>query len=275
MPVGSLQRYGLSLANVVASGIATGNITPGRTLNNLRYKLGGGALTKAMITALILKANGKIIVNTNGSDLDKINAYRGETVNAAYLDVPFSDYRMEDEIDRHVGAFDTSMGISQITQEVTIAGATTPSLSTILTESAAQKDTSGAAAAYAGLIAKLLQWPFNVSTGGQLSIQLPYGAQSGSIIKRLHFFNTNITSMLIKEDGLTIHESTSAENSAYLTRMGRAPQSGVYHVDFCVDGKAVNGLDTRRSKSLEVLATFSGSDSGRVYAELWDPLQNN
>lgn len=139
MSVGKLTRYGLPYSNVVAAGTATNQITPGRTLENLRLKLGGNALTKAMITALKIKANGKVIIEGTGSDIDKINAYRGVAQSAAFLELMFADYSLNNELDRMVGAFDTSAGISNITTEVTIAGATAPTLTPILIESAAQK----------------------------------------------------------------------------------------------------------------------------------------
>lgn len=55
MSVGKLTRYGLPFSNVVATGVATNQVTPGRTLENLRLKL-GGTFTKAMITDIKLKA---------------------------------------------------------------------------------------------------------------------------------------------------------------------------------------------------------------------------
>ena len=139
MTVGKLTRYGLPFSNVVASGTATNQVTPGRTLENFQLKLAGTELTKAMISLLRLKANGKTIVEGSGSQLDKLNAYRGAgTTNAYYLDVYFTDYCLNNELDRQVGAFDTSVGIANITTEVTIAGATAPQLTPILVESAAE-----------------------------------------------------------------------------------------------------------------------------------------
>ena len=86
MSVGKLNRYGLPFSNVVASGVATNQVTPGRTLENLRLKLGGTTFTKAMITDIKLKANGKVIVDGTAVELDKLNAYRGEASDASFLD---------------------------------------------------------------------------------------------------------------------------------------------------------------------------------------------
>lgn len=275
MSVGKLIRYGLPFSNVVAAGTATNNITPGRTLEKLTLKLGGTSLTKAMITALKLKANGKVIIDTNGSDLDKINAYRGVATNAAFLDLFFADFCLNNELDRMVGAFDTSLGISNITSEVTIAGATAPIITPILMESASQKNNQGEMAPFAPLMSKLLAYPWNISTGGRLPVNVPFGPSSGSIIKRLHVFHSGtMTGATVKQDGLVIHEAITAENSYMQTQHGRTPQANVYTLDFVADGDVRKALDTRSAKSLEWLFDFSGAGSGTVYVEYLDPLGN-
>ena len=275
MSVGKLQRYGMPYANVIASGIATNSITPGRTLENLKLKLGGGALTKTMLTLIKIKANGKVVIEGSGLELDALNKYRGETVNAAYLDIPFADYSLNNEFDRMVGAFDTSQGIGNITTEVTIAGATTPTLSPILVESAAQKSNSGEAAPYAALLSKVLRYPFSIATGGTLPVTVPFGGQNGAIIKRLHVSHGgNMTGAIVKQDGMVIHESLLAENSQEQVRQGRVPQTNIYTIDFVADGAISKALDTRDAKSLEWLFTFSAADVGNVLVEYLDPLGN-
>jgi hypothetical protein len=274
MSVGKLMRNGLPFSNVVATGTATNNITPGRTLEVSRLKL-GGTFTKAMITDLKVKANGKVIIEGNGTDLDKINAYRGVASQATYLDLFFADYAMNNELDRLVGAFDTSMGISNITQEVTIAGATSPTLTQILMESAQQKARDGASQPYAPLISKILKYPFNIATGGKLPITVPFGPQSGSIIKRLHVMHTGtMTGATVKQDGLVIHESVTVDNEHEQKRFGRVPQANTYTIDFCAEGNIRNALDTRDARSLEWLFDFSAAGSGTVYVEYLDPLGN-
>lgn len=275
MSVGKLTRYGLPFSNVVPTGTATSQVTPGRTLENLRLKLGGAALTKAMITLLRIKANGKTIIEGTGTEIDKINAYRGEPTNAGFLDLQFADYSMLAELDRMVGAFDTSLGISNITTEVQIAGATAPTLQPILIESANQKDNQGNAAPFAGLISKLLRYPFSIATGGKLPVTVPFGPQSGSIIKRLHVLHGgNMVGATVKQDGLVIHESVDAENDFDQTKAGRVPQANMYTIDFCMDGNIRKALDTRDSRSLEWLFDFSAADNGTVLVEYLDPLGN-
>lgn len=275
MSVGKLTRYGLPFSNVVPTGTATNQITPGRTLENLRLRLSGTSLTKAMLTLIKVKANGKVILEGSGTEIDKINAYRGEATNAGFLDVQFADYKMLNELDRMVGAFDTSAGIQNITTEVTISGATAPVLTPILVESAQQKDNKGNAAPFASLLSKVLRYPYAMSTGGKLPLTVPFGPQNGAIIKRLHVFHGgNMTGATVKQDGLVIHESVKAENEFDQTKNGRVPQANVYTIDFVQDGGIAKALDTRDARSLEWLFDFSAADSGNVIVEYLDPLGN-
>jgi hypothetical protein len=275
MSVGKLTRYGLPFSNVVPTGIATNQVTPGRTLENLRLKLGGTELNKAMIENIKIKANGKVIIEASGTELNAINAYRGEPTNAAFLDVQFADYSMLSELDRMVSAFDTSLGIANITTEVQIAGATAPTLTPILVESAQQKNNQGQAAPYAPLLTKILRYPFNIATGGRLPVTVPFGPQSGSIIKRMHVVHTGeMTGATVKQDGLVLHESLAVENAFDQTKAGRVPQTNVYTLDFVLDGNISKALDTRRARSLEWLFDFSGADVGTVLVEYIDPLGN-
>lgn len=278
MTIGKLVRYGLPFSNVVPTGTATNNLTPGRTLENLQLKLEGTALTKAMITLFRLKANGKTVIEGTGTQLDKINAYRGAgTTNAKFLDLFFSDYSLNNELDRHVGAFDTSIGIQNITTELTISGATAPKVTPILIESGQQRDrTSKEVLPFAGLITKVLSYPFNIATGGKLPMTVPFGPQNGAIIKRMHIFQNagNMTGAVVKQDSLVVHESIKDENEFLQTRHGRVPQALVYTLDFVLDGDIKKALDTRDARSLEWLFDFSAADSGTILVEYVDTLGN-
>lgn len=275
MSIAKIIRYGLPFANVAANNVATNQVTPGRTLENIRHAIGGGVMSPALMTKIMYKANGKTIIDTNGTDLVKMNTYRGEPVDAGFVDVQFADYSLNNEFDRMVGAFDTSVGIESLTSEIAIGAATGPTLKNILFESAQQKDHKGDMAPFAPLISKLLKYPFAQPTGGQLPFNVPFGRKNGAIIKRVHVFHTgNMTGALVKQDGLTVHESLAAENAAMLTKLRRTPQANVYTIDFVADGNIKNALDTRDAGQLEWLFTFSAADSGNVYVEYLDVLGN-
>lgn len=275
MSVGKLYRNGLPYSNVVATGDATNQITPGKTIESIMLQLGGTSLTKAMITMLRLKANGKTIIEGTGSQIAKLLAYRGYAADAAFLEIPFEDLTGISELDRSVGSLDTSMGIANLTTEVTIAGATAPQLTSRLYESAQQKNRSGNAAPYAPLMCKILRYPFSVATGGQLPVPLPFGQQSGAIIKRVHVEHTgNLTAATVKQDSMVIFEATAVQNHYEQLRNGRVPQTNMETIDFVLEGNIREALDTRDARSMEWLFTFSAADSGHVIVEYLDVLGN-
>lgn len=276
MSVGKTTRKAYAFTNVVASGDASNQIALGKTLNNFQLKLGGTALTKAMLTMIRIKANGKTIMEGTGTQFDTINKYRGLTANAAYLDIAFEDLTGLDLADRQVGALDTSNGLAQLTSEVTIAGATAPTLLGIVYEQAPQINADGSRSPLSMLMAKQLRYPYAQAVGGILPINLPFGQVNGAIIKRIHVFNTGglMTGCTVKEDSVVIHESLKAENEYEQTRQGRLPQANCYTIDFVIDGDMRKALDTTRSKSLELLPEFSAADSGFVVVEYLDRLGN-
>ncbi|GGI16905.1 major capsid protein P2 [Oxalicibacterium faecigallinarum] len=275
MSIGRIVHYALPYSNVVATGTATNQITPGQTIECVRLKLGGGAFTIAMITRIKFKINGKTIIDLTGPQLLKINAYRGaNSTDAKFLDIPFTDYFLNNEYDRMVGALDTSQGAAMLTTEVTIAGATAPELKAILMESATQKQRGGEWARFAPFMSKYLPYPFNVSTGGKLPIQLPVG-QTGSTIKRIHVFHSgNMTGATVKQNSLIVHESVKDENEFEQKSKGRVPQTNMYTLDFVVDGDVTKSFNTSDAKTVELLLDFSAADSGEVIVEYLDPLAN-
>ena len=276
MSIGKTTRKALPFSNVVATGQATNRITIGKTLNNLQLQLGGTALTKAMISMFRLKANAKTIFEGSGTQIDLINAYRGLTTAAQFLDIPFEDLSGLDQLDRFIGALDTSRGIADLTTEVDIAGATAPTLGARLHEAAPQRQADGSPSPFAGLMCKQLRYGFAVSAAGQLPLNFPFGPQSGAVIKRVHVFNTGgfMTGATVKEDGLIIHESTKAQNEYEQIRNKRVPQANMYTIDFVLDGNVRNAFDTRRAQSVEWLFDFSAADSGFVVIEYLDLLGN-
>jgi hypothetical protein len=283
MSVGKLFRAAPPPANVAANTIATGSIAPGRTIEGILFKLGGTTFTKAQITLLRIKANGKIICETTGTDLDKLINFRSIiSGNAAYLFYNFIEDVGRSFIDEMVGAFDTSQGVANLTYEVTIGGATAPTLAVYTMESQ-QQAANPLTAAYAGFIHKLLRYPWAINAGGAQNIPLPFGPVNGSLIKRIHILHTgNLTGCTVKENGNIIHDtanspggSTGLADEQYLnTFFGKTNGTNLYSIDFIPDGNLSTVFDTRKSASVELVPVFSAADSGYVYAEYLDLLGN-
>lgn len=270
-------RYGHPFANVVAAGTATAPIIPGKTIEQILLRLGGTALTKAMLTMIKVRANGKVIMEGTGNQFEKLNAYKGITADAAFLPLCFLERAGDTDLDREVGCFDTSpgSGVGNITAEVTIAGATAPTLLQILEESDPQTDSKGAQAPYSPILAKVLRYPFNMANGGRLPVTLPFGPQTGAVIKRIHVEHTgNMTGATVKVDANVKHESVKVENEFDQISWGRVPQTNLYTIDFMKDGKVSDALDTRTARTFECLLDFSDADNGHILVEYLDALGN-
>lgn len=270
MPVGKLLRAGLAFANVVANGTATANITTGRTLEGIFLVMGGTTFNSSHISMIRVKANTKTIWEATGPEADKLAKFNGHTYPTTVLPIMFVEVFGRDLVDEMLGAFDTSKGVDSLTVEVVIAGATAPTLEMYLVESQPQPDS------VARKLSKVLRVPWNISSGGRLQIQIPYGI-NGTVIKRIHIQHgvaNNITAVVVKQNSVVSHESVKAVNDAFNQFYRSVVQTNTYTVDFMADENAQNCMDTRKDRSLELLITCAAADSGTVLVECLDELEN-
>lgn len=272
MSIGKILRQGLAFSNVVASGVASCLLPIGRTIERITLAMGGTTFNETHMTSIKLRANGKVIIDVTGSELKKINAFRGITSSTGFLTLDFTEIFGRDKIDQVIGGFDTSKGIAQLSMEITIAGASAPTLSAYIMESDRQ---SGG---YSPIIQKILRYPFQTSAAGVLPIQLPFGPVNGSVIKRMHLYHSvsnNITNAVVKQDSVVIWEASRALNEAIQVEHKKTPQANFMTVDFTIDNNQANAFDTRDARSLELLPTFGAAEpSGVVLVEYYDTLGN-
>ncbi len=262
-----------SFQNVVASGIATCDLNSllGYTIERIILNL-GGTFTKSMITSLVLKANGKIIWESTGPRLDSRNQYRGITASASFLTIDFAEIRAKTELGQNLGCMDTTQGIANLKLEVTIAGATAPTLSAFVEVNNPQMDP--AQAQTRGLIAKIHSTTLTIGAAGTFSLPVPHlaPADGGSIFKRIAIFSSNLTAIVIKKSGIVIEDSTAALNSFNQGEYRKVPQAGLFMVDFIIDDVQSQVLNTRNAQTMEVLGTFSAGETITIEAELLEPL---
>lgn len=268
----------LPFTNQGANGIMTCDLKNlmGYSIDRIVLSL-GGTFTKAQITGLQIKANAKIIFDDSGSNIDTRMKYRGIFDAAGFLSLDFSEIRSKTIVGQQLGSLDTTFGIGQLSIEATVAGATAPTLTAWAEVSAPQVNGAGAHVPEAALIGKVLRYMHQFSAGGnQLPFYIPHGAQGGTNVKRLHFFHGgNLTGVLVKKNGLIIHESSTAFNEFNLKEYQRVPQTNVYTLDFVKDGNQSNVLNTSGAQSFEIYGTLSAADQVTVVAETLDPLSNN
>jgi Viral coat protein P2 N-terminal domain len=262
----------LPFNNVVATGTATLDMSNllGFCVERFTLQLGGTAFTKAMITGIQLKANAKVIWDSNGPRRDSAMQYRGVTANAGFLTIDFSEIRSKTELGQSLGALDTTAGIASLKLEVQIAGATAPTLTGWAEVSRPQID--GAQAPFRGLIARVHSSTITIGASGTFSLPVPHLSDGGSMFKRILFFSANMTALVIKKNGIVIEDSIKALNDYNQVEYKKVPQASLYVFDAIVDDNQSQTLNTRDAQTMEVLGTFSAGETITIEVEVLEPL---
>lgn len=272
----------LPAQNVVATGVATINFANllGYAVEFILLELGGTALTKAMLTDIDLKVNAKTIYKDSGARADDRMEYRGETSSANYLVLSFDESRGRTELraggnvidGEKVGVIDTTFGVQSFTAEITITGATAPTLKAYAEVSAP----SALDERFRGLIAKVFNFTVSPAASGTFLFDVPQARAKGSILKRLFLVGATVTGYEVKKNGITIQKGTSAAVITYQQqREGRVPQANVQVIDFIRDMNQSSGVTAFDANSMEYYLTVSGAGNVVIVGETYDLLNNN
>lgn len=265
--------------NVLASGLAITDLRHlfGYCVERITLQLGGVSFTKAMITSIQLKANGKVIWDSTGPRADARQAFRGITANASFLTIDFLELRARTKLSLVGGGLDTNMGIKDLRLEVQIAGATTPTLIGSAEVSAPQLGPEYAQ--LRPLIARVHTLTQTIGAAGTFPITVPHldPNSGGSIFKRIAIFSANCTGARVERNGIREWEvNTTALNNFRQTEYLRATQAGLFMLDFVLDGLQEDRvLDTRpasKTTTANVFATFTAGETIAVEAEVLEPL---
>lgn len=263
--------------NVVASGIANVDLSNlfGYSVERIYLQL-GGTFTKAMITGWQIKANGKIILDSDGSKTDASMGYRGVTTEATFLTIDFLELSARSEMGLQGGALDTTLGIKNLRLEVTISGATTPTLTGWAEVARPQIDPGFQA--LRPLIARVHRTTQTIGAAGTFPLQVPHldPLAGGSIFKRIRIFSANMTAAKVFRNGVTEHESIKAVNERRQKDYKKVPQASLYMLDFIADDLQGNRvMDTRPASNCQtamVMGTFSAGETITIEVEVLEPL---
>lgn len=255
--------------NVVSSGVATLRVPRYQlTLNRIQLALGGTAFTKAMITDIKLKLGVRTVYNITGPRLDAINKYKGIYDHANFLTIDFTERDAPTIQGKEIGGYDLSVLQDDLTIEVTITGATAPTLAAAGWFTPPQGNS---------LISKILYFPASTQVAGKFPVNFnPMGA----LIKRVHFFyagadwtasaDGNINRLEVKKNGLVVHDLPCTWNRFTQQEYRKVPQSRMYTYDPIVDNNASGYLVTNDARSLEFNTFLTAGDSVSCYVELLD-----
>lgn len=224
--------------NVAANSTCICDLLPtvgGSTLEAIWLKL-GGTFTFSHMTGIRLKANGKTIWETTGTALDTINQYRDINTGNTYLLMDFMEPRFRTPLAFSSGALELSLnsGINQLTLEIDIGGATSPTLSGTAEVSPAGP-LPGESPLLRFMFLRRHRAQINVPAAGEFAISPPHMNPSGStgaLFKRINLFasSSDITALRIRRNGLEEFNLSVALMQELQQRAGRVVQSG--HIAF-------------------------------------------
>jgi len=254
--------------NVVASGIAINDMNKllGSVLEKLTLTL-GGTFTRAMMTDIALKANGKVIFETDGTKLDASNVYNGQTSDVTIVKLDFMNRKAVTVNARQAGAFDLSAksGITSLRLEVTIAGATSPTLVGFADVSPPTDDPAEAGIRW--LIGRRHRVTQVIGAAGTYALAVPHidPAGGGSNYRKIYIYSANCTGIKTMREGVTEHELTKLQNEASQKDNDKVPQANLVVFDPVQDGQLQGRTwDTRPSsgvRSAQFYATFSAGET--------------
>jgi len=270
--------------NVVASGIANTDLTPllGTCLEGLDLTLGGTAFTKAMITAIQLKANGKVIFDTTGANLDASENFKGYcAADVTRLSLNFMERKARSPNAFQAGSIDLSKasGINNLRLEVTIAGATAPTLSAIAQVSPAVAVPGEEAIRF--LMRRRHRVVQTIGAGGvYVPLLIPHmdPAGGGSVYQRILFYSANMTGFKVQRDGFTEFEVTKLENEWLQKCSGRTPQANLVVFDPILDnlqqGRVWDTTPASKIQSAQFYGMFSAGETITTETEELLPLSS-
>jgi hypothetical protein len=269
--------------NVVATGRAVLNSTLvlGNIIERVYLVLGGTTFTKAMITALRVKLNGKITFgDISGSNLDLFQTYQLGNSSAGFLTVDFVEPDSKSMQGEILGAIDTNAaGVNTYTMEADISGATAPTLDSWaqLRDVDSVSPANGFNPKLRPLLRALIGTSLTSSAATEQQYQLNYGSGGNSLLKRLVVFSTILTNIRIKRNSLDIYEYVAPTLASWLqTDYGKHPQSNMYVVDWLADGNQSDTQPTRNADgtiaNYQFLLTASGAGTFQVYADVYSIL---
>lgn len=260
--------------NVVASGVAICDMNKflGTVLEKVTLTL-GGTFTRAMMTLIQLKANGKVIWESDGTKLEASNVYNGATTDVTLLKIDFMDRKAMTVNAKQAGAIDLSAGsgITSLRLEVTIAGATSPTLVGFADVSPPTNDP--AEAGIRGLMLRRHRATHVVGAAGTFALPIPHVDPSGggSNYRRIHFYSANMTGFKTMREGVTEHELTKLQNEASQKDNFKVPQANLVVFDPVQDGQLSGRTwDTRPVsgvRSAQFYATFSAGETITIETE--------
>lgn len=268
-----------TIQNLVPSARASISFPLGVTYEKLYLYLGTTGLTKALISNIVLKINNKEFQRWNtAADLDLLNAYKGNAINASFLVFDFTERLARTETGMKLGtvAACQEAGVQSFTLEFdvatfTVTGGTAPYMFADVEAPSSNR-----------VIQRVQVQQKSLAAAVQDVFYIPFGAQ-GYQTKRVLVKHTNLSSIKVRRDGVDIYEDLPVALANFReSDFGRSPQAGVHVLDFLPDTLLSNALNTAfvqagtnaqgqavtvPVQNLDARVTTSAADTLTIYVE--------
>lgn len=242
-------------------------------------------ITVATISEIVVKIGARVVYGPiSGTELQKLNAYRGITQPADHLVIDLTERDGLSVLAKEIGAIDLpALGNEDVFVEVvnSYAGANALSLYALGGFTALQFDPSKPS--FDGqLINKVLAYQIPTSGGTSVTWMPDF---KGALVKRIHFAyagtdwganaDGNLARVEAKKNGTVIWSRIrDIQNRFLVGEQRKVPQSRWYTLDFIHDNVQSAALDTRDARALEFNLTFTAADTVKAIVECLDLPRN-
>ncbi|AKN65857.1 hypothetical protein G5B88_11965 [Herbaspirillum seropedicae] len=271
--------------NVAPGAISTLTIPTGgsQTLVGIKLRLSGTTFDKTKVDKVKVKIGPRLIWDLTMDQLNKINNYKGNADNAAYIYLDFTERDQAIFPVKEIGGIDllAAMAIGNVIVEVTInAAAVAPKIDAVGYFEPSQGNP---------FVLKYLNYPASTAVAGKFTLPLSF---RGALLKRtLHFYtgtnfsattDGNINRIEVKKNGAVVFDQTCRDARFDQVQQKKTPQAQTFVVDYIIDNNH-DAQMTTISKSaggaqvfdtFEVNAYLTASDSIQTVVEAIDVINN-
>lgn len=263
--------------SVSANGVSTlvSDELRGMSIHALFHELGGTTFDRSHIDNHRVSVGGKELVEgISGANLEKINVYNGQTSDVKYLTHYFGDPTARTIRGQHKGDLDLSVYNAPLEIELDLGAAVAPTLRTFALVGAPKMQMGIGfdevdAATVRALIRSVVQPTAAVI---RKSFGIGLGSEAGALLRAIHFFHANLTSLEFKKQGQDKHDDIDIQLNSYMQKQfARVPDAGHYVLDRIVDGNQGEAETTLRPNgrpwNFQVNLSVSAADTIYTYAD--------
>lgn len=268
--------------NVAASSTASLSTdqVQGYSLHGIVLERGGTTFPHTDIDNIRVRINGKDIVDQlSGAQLHAMTDYEGMPNVTNYDFIFFGDPAARTVRGQHLGDVDCSIYDYPLTLEVDIGAATAPTLQAYALVSVPKLQMgigySQQEAAIIRALPRTVIQPAAAITRKTYGISI--GSSAGARIRRVWFFNSNLTSVDFRKQSLIKWDNVPlALNSAVQQQYVRTPQSGLYVLDRIMDGNQGEAETTvspnGKQWNIQLALTTSAADTIETFSDIFTTL---